>query len=116
MRFQVLCLRVALWNILNLWEKFCLSIAICSAQFSYLQSVLRNQKTIITFTIICHVFLVNIWKIKPSSTDENLKNIDLLSKPVWQVFISNQSVTALMQARKHLTHASLSLILIIILI
>ena len=100
MRFQVLCLRVA----------------ICSAQFSYLQSVLRNWKTIITFTIICHVFLVNIWKIKLLSTDENLKNIDLLSKPVWQVFISNQSVTALMQARKHLTHASLSLILIINLI
>ena len=55
MRFQVCCLRVALSNSLNLREIFRLSIGICSAKFTFLQLVLhKNQKTIISLTIICH--------------------------------------------------------------
>ena len=47
--------------------------AIFSAQFLYLQSVLRNWKTIISLTITCHsisVFQANFWKMKPCSATE----------------------------------------------
>ena len=54
MRFQDFCLRVAICNSMNLWNSFRLFFAICSAQFIYLQSVLRDQKTIISLTFICH--------------------------------------------------------------
>ena len=71
MRFQVHCLRVAVWNFLNLREKFHLSIAIFVLySFFYLQSILRNQKTIISLTITCHsisVFHANVWKREPQS-------------------------------------------------
>ena len=81
--FQVRCLRVAPWNCLNLWEIFGLSIAICSAQFTFLQSVLhKNRKTIISHTIICHsisVFLAHVWKIAPQSAEENPRKFDLLT-------------------------------------
>ena len=54
--------------------------------------------------------LLECWK---DSTDENVKKIDLLSKQVSQVCISDQSATALMKARKTSTHVCLSRILVI---
>ena len=41
------------------------------------------------------------------------KKQDLLSKPVWQVFISDQLVTALLKAHENWTQVSLSHILVI---
>ena len=71
MRFQVHCLRVAVWNFLNLREKFRLSIAIFVLySFFYMQSILRNRKTIISLTVTCHsisVFHANVWKREPQS-------------------------------------------------
>ena len=66
MKFQVRCLRVA--------------------QFTLLQSVLRkNRKTIIGLTIICHsisVFLANVWK-NVEEIPRNPEIFDLLSKLVF---------------------------------
>lgn len=73
---------IAVWNSLNLWKSFRLSIGIRSAQFSSLQSILRNQKTIISLTIICHsisVFLSNVWKIEPRQRRKSWKKTDVLS-------------------------------------
>ena len=106
---------MALWNSLNLWECFRISITILSVHFSYLQYVLRNRKPISSLTIFCHsisVFLANVGKIELRSAFENLKKIALLSKLVWQVFISDQSATALMKAHKNSTHVCLSRILV----
>ena len=44
---------------------------------------------------------------------EKKKKQDLLSKPVWQVFISDQLVTALLKAHENWTQVSLSHILVI---
>ena len=69
MRFQVRCLPVGLWNSLNVWEIFCLSIAICFVQFSILQ-LRKNRGAIISFTVICHSisdfpanFVVSVWPV-----------------------------------------------------
>ena len=90
MRLEVLCLRVALWNALHLWESFRLSIAICPAQFFYLQSILRkNRKTIISLTHLslhlCFQFVANVLKRRRKPEKNDLQN-----KPIWQVFISDQ--------------------------
>ena len=65
----------------------------CSAQFTFLQSVLhKNRKTIISPIIICNsisVFLTNVWKVTPRSDEENPRNptkFDVLGKLVWQFF------------------------------
>ena len=42
----------------------------CTVQFCYLQSILLNQKTIISLTITCcsiSVFHANVWKREPQS-------------------------------------------------
>ena len=112
-RFQVRCLRVALWNSLNLWEIFGLSITICSAQFTFLKPVLHRNKTtrqtIVSHTIICHyifVFLTNVWKRAPQSAKENPRNLrkfDLLSTIVWQVFSWDESAKTLHKASENRT-------------
>lgn len=57
---------------------------------------------------ICHsvsVFLENVWKIEPRSTEEKFH---LLSKLVWQVLILDQSATALHKAREKRKRSRLS--------
>ena len=79
MKFQVRRLRVALWNSLNLWEIFGLSIVICSTQFTFLQSVWhRNQKTIISLTIVCHSISLFL-KIAPRSAEGKPE----ISEKIW---------------------------------
>ena len=51
-------------------------------------------------------FLANVWMT-------HRKKNDLLSKPVWQVFTSDQLVTALLKAHENWTQVSLSHILVI---
>ena len=46
-------------------------------------------------------------------TEKKKKKQDLLSKTVWQVFISDQLVTALLKAHENWTQVSLSHILVI---
>lgn len=87
MRFPVLCLQVAFWNSLDLCESFHLSITICSTQFCYLQSILRNQKTIISLTIICHFISIILANVSLEAPTKTWKKTDLLSWPVRQVFI-----------------------------
>ena len=98
MRFHVLCLRVVLWNSLNLFEIFRLSIAICFYRFfnsALAVDFTKNRKTIISLTVICHSMSVfpNVWKIEARRVPKCRKKIDLLTMPVWQVFISTQSTT-----------------------
>ena len=87
MRFPVLCLQVAFWNSLDLCESFHLSITICSTQFCYLQYILRNQKTIISLTIICHFISIILANVSLEASTKTWKKTDLLSWPVRQVFI-----------------------------
>ena len=47
------------------------------------------------------------------STEKKKTKQDLLSKTVWQVFISDQLVTALLKAHENWTQVSLSHILVI---
>ena len=109
MRFQVLCSRVALqfetpWNCGRVFV-FPLQFALLS--FSTCSHFLRNWKTIISLTIICHsisVFLAK--KDRTSKCGWKLEEIDSQSKPVWPDFIYVQS------ARQNWTHVSLSCILI----
>ena len=76
------------------------------AQFSCLQSGLRNWKTIISLTTTCHsisVFLANDWKIELRGGDENLeKKTDLLSNQFDK--FSDQSATVLIKVRENSTH------------
>lgn len=110
MRFQVCCLPVALWNSLNWWESFGLSIAICSGQFTVLQSILHNNRqTIISLTIIwcsIFVFVANVWKIAPQSAKKTLRNprkFDLLNNVVWQLFNVVQTATMLHKMHENWT-------------
>ena len=109
MRFQVLCSRVAL-QFETPW--ICGRVFIFPSQFALLSfplavTFLRNWKTTISLTIICHsisVFLAK--KDRTSKCRWKLEEIDSQSKPVWPDFIYDQS------ARENWTHVSLSCILI----
>ena len=96
------------WNSLNLWESIRLSIAICSAQFFYFQSLFyvteRPSKASQLFVNSISVFLAK--KDRTSKCRWKLEEIDSQSKPVWPDFIYDQS------ARENWTHVSLSCILI----
>ena len=70
-------------------------------------SFLRNWKTIVSLTIICHsisVFLAK--KDRTLKHWQQLEEIDLQSRPVWQDFTYDQS------AHENWTHISLSCILV----
>ena len=79
---------------------------LCSV-FPLAVTFLRNWKTIISLTIICHsisVFLAK--KDRTSKCRWKLEEIDSQSKPVWPDFIYDQS------AHENWTHVSLSCVLI----
>ena len=98
-------------KLLEFVKSFRRSITICSAQFSHLQYVSRNRKTILSLTIICHsisVFLAHVRKIEPRSADLNLKK-----KLIYWVylfvkfsFLANQQQNWWKRAKTRLTFVS----------
>ena len=112
MRFPVLCLQVAFWNSLDLCESFHLSITICSTQFCYLQSILWNQKTIISLTIICHFISIILANVSLEASTKTWKKnwFTKLTSSTSFHLLTNQ----MMKAHKNSTHVkSRSCILVI---
>ena len=89
---QVLCLRVALWSSLN-WEIFLLCIAICSAHFFLLSGDHdKPHNSFVNLSLFYWQDMVERYNLKALMISK--KNY-LLSKPVWQVFLSDQSAMML---------------------
>ena len=90
----------------------------CSAQFTFLQSVLhKNQKTIISLTITCHSICFPSKYLtdrlpKPKNMQEIRENLIcwVLSNLVQQIFILDQSATMLHKARQNWTCKGVTLV------
>ena len=91
----------------------------CSAQFTFLQSVLhKNQKIIISLTITCHSicfpskYLKDIFPKLRRNTREIRENLIcwVLRNLVPQVFILDQSATMLHKARENWTCKGVTLV------
>ena len=82
------------------------------ARMNVIYNAKRKYSLISGYSI--SVFRANVsWKIKLEAPTKTKKKFRLLSKPVWQVFISDQSAAALLKAPENRTHVSLSSILVI---